>query len=66
MTNHDFVFMQSVFGEYYFMCEIVFIEISDNTINFTIMCLTSTSKNNMHYVYSNQECNNKSKSTMQT
>jgi hypothetical protein len=40
-----------VFGEYYFMREIVFIEIPDNTINFTKMYQTfffKTSKNDMH------------------
>ena len=52
MTKHDFYLgTHSVFGEYYFMREIVFIEIPDNTINFTKMYQTfffKTSKNDMH------------------
>ena len=41
MTKNDFYLCtQSVFGEYYFMCEIVSIEIPDNTINFTKMYMT--------------------------
>ena len=60
MTKHDFYLCtHSVFGDYYFMHEIVFIEIPDNTVNFTKMYQTfffKTSKNDMHNVYSNHGC----------
>jgi hypothetical protein len=67
MTKQDFVFVHSQCLANTILCvKSFFIENSDNTINFAKTCLAffKASKNSMHYVYSNQECKNESKSTM--